>query len=121
MWLVKRATSVFNSLVPRRSLLIRCPRELDEYLSVTSQLMVESRNDRAENAWGLGWLFNSFCKNFARQVARFLLPKHGNGKQRQPICAPQRVRPPLNCSPSLGTNQKLRMPHLSQVSSITSV
>ena len=24
-------------------------------LSVTSQLMVESRNDRAENAWGLGW------------------------------------------------------------------
>ena len=27
---------------------------LGEYLSVTSQLMVESRNDRAENAWGLG-------------------------------------------------------------------
>ena len=27
-----------------------------EYLSVTSQLMVESRNDRAENAWGLGWV-----------------------------------------------------------------
>ena len=22
---------------------------------MTSQLMVESRNDRAENAWGLGW------------------------------------------------------------------
>ena len=40
------------SLVPRRSLLIRCPREV----SVTSQLMVESRNDRAENAWGLGWV-----------------------------------------------------------------
>ena len=41
------------SLVPRRSLLIRCLREvwervsLGEYLSVTSQLMV------AENAWGL--------------------------------------------------------------------
>ena len=35
-----------RSLVPRRSLLIRC--------SVTSQLMVESWNDRAENAWGLG-------------------------------------------------------------------
>ena len=27
---------------------------LGEYLSVTSQLMVESRNDRAENAWVLG-------------------------------------------------------------------
>ena len=27
---------------------------LGKYLSVTSQLMVESRNDRAENAWGLG-------------------------------------------------------------------
>ena len=27
---------------------------LSEYLSVTSQLMVESRTDRAENAWGLG-------------------------------------------------------------------
>ena len=40
------------SLVPRRSLLIRCFREV----SVTSQLMVESRNDRAENAWGLGWV-----------------------------------------------------------------
>ena len=43
--------------------MIRCPpksgregaRVLGEYLSVTSQLMVESRNDRAENAWGLGW------------------------------------------------------------------
>ena len=40
------------SLVPRRSLLIRCPREV----SATSQRMVESRNDRAENAWGLGWV-----------------------------------------------------------------
>ena len=40
------------SLVPRRSLLIRCPREV----SLTSQLKVESRNDRAENAWGLGWV-----------------------------------------------------------------
>ena len=40
------------SLVPRRSRLIRCPREV----SVTSQLMVESRKDRAENAWGLGWV-----------------------------------------------------------------
>jgi len=40
------------SLVPRRPLLIRCPREV----SVTSQLIVESRNDRAENAWGLGWV-----------------------------------------------------------------
>ena len=38
------------SLVPRRSLLIRCLREV----SVTSQLIVESRNDQAENAWGLG-------------------------------------------------------------------
>ena len=26
------------------------------YLSVTSQLTVESRIDRAENAWGLGWM-----------------------------------------------------------------
>ena len=40
------------SPVPRRSLLIRCPRE--DW--VTSQLMVVSRNDRAENAWGLGWV-----------------------------------------------------------------
>ena len=42
------------SLVPRRSLLPRCPREVLEragvYLSVTSQLTVESRIDRAENA-----------------------------------------------------------------------
>ena len=42
------------SLVPRRSLLPRCPREVWEragvYLSVTSQLTVESRIDRAENA-----------------------------------------------------------------------
>ena len=46
------------SLVPRRSLLPRCPREvwkksgrvLGEYLSVTLQLTVESRIDRAENA-----------------------------------------------------------------------
>lgn len=29
---------------------------LGEYLSVTSQFMVESRNQRAENAWGLGWV-----------------------------------------------------------------
>ena len=40
------------SLVLRRSLLIRSPCEV----SVTSQLKVESRNDRAENAWGLGWV-----------------------------------------------------------------
>ena len=40
------------SLVPRRSLFIPCPREV----SLTSQLKVESRNDRAENAWGLGWV-----------------------------------------------------------------
>ena len=52
-------------VVPRRSLLIVVraksgwerarERVLGGYLSVTSQLMVESRNDRAENAWGLGW------------------------------------------------------------------
>ena len=54
------------NLVPRLSPLIRCRREvwdwiageekavLGEYLSMTSQLMVESRNDRAENACGLG-------------------------------------------------------------------
>ena len=35
-----------SSLVPRRSLLPRCPREV----SVTSQLTVQSRIDRAENA-----------------------------------------------------------------------
>ena len=39
------------SLVPRRSLLPRCPREVWEragvYLSVTTQLTVESRIDRA--------------------------------------------------------------------------
>ena len=44
----------FPSLVPSRSLLVRCPREVweraGEYLSVTSQLTVESRIDRAENA-----------------------------------------------------------------------
>ena len=43
-----------DSLVPRRSLLPRCPREVweraSEYLSVTSQLTVESRIDLAENA-----------------------------------------------------------------------
>ena len=50
VFFVKAWVSV--SLVPRCSLLIRCPREV----SVTSQLMVESRNDRAENAWGLGWV-----------------------------------------------------------------
>ena len=42
------------SLVPSRSLLPRCPREVweraGEYLSVTSQLTVESRIDRVENA-----------------------------------------------------------------------
>ena len=38
------------SLVPRRSLLLRCPREVGVYLSVTSQLTVKSRIDRAENA-----------------------------------------------------------------------
>ena len=80
MWLVKRATSVFNSLVPRYSLLIRCPRELDEYLSVTSQLMVESRNDRAENAWGLNrlaiqFVLQQFCKaSCTFFVARFSVP-----------------------------------------------
>ena len=46
--------SVLACLVPRRSLLPRCPREVWEragvYLSVTSQLTVESRIDRAENA-----------------------------------------------------------------------
>ena len=54
-----------GSLVPSPSLLIRSPRKvweragertrfrLGECLSVTSQLMVESRNDRAENTWGL--------------------------------------------------------------------
>ena len=50
VFFVKAWVSV--SLVPRCSLLIRCPREV----SVTSQLMVESRNDRVENAWGLGWV-----------------------------------------------------------------
>ena len=40
------------SLVPRRFLLIRCPREV----SVASQRKVESRNDRAQNAWGLCWV-----------------------------------------------------------------
>ena len=47
------------SLVPSRSLLPRSPSKVweraGEYLSVTSQLKVESRIDRAENAWGLGW------------------------------------------------------------------
>ena len=55
----------FSSLVPRRSLLIRCPREVweraGENLSVTSQLIVEYRNDRAENAWGLGWYFSKWA------------------------------------------------------------
>ena len=39
-----------RSLVPRRSLLPRCRREVWEYLSVTLQLTVESMIDRAENA-----------------------------------------------------------------------
>ena len=51
---------ILFSLVPKRSLFSLDPLsarslgETSEYLSVTSQLMVESRNDRAENAWGLG-------------------------------------------------------------------
>ena len=46
---------VTTSLVTRRSLLTRCPRV---YLSVMSRLTiaVESRIDRAENAWGLGYV-----------------------------------------------------------------
>ena len=54
-----------SSLVARHYLLIHCPREvwererarervLGEYLSVTQQLMVKSRNYQAENAWELG-------------------------------------------------------------------
>ena len=50
----KLTTTMEPSLVPRRSLLTRCPREVwertGEYLPVTSQLTVESRIDRAENA-----------------------------------------------------------------------
>ena len=49
-----RAWNVSTSLVPSRSLLVRCPREVweraGEYHSVTSQLTVESKIDRAENA-----------------------------------------------------------------------
>ena len=45
---------VKTSLVSRRSLLTRCPREVwervGEYLSVTSQLTVVSRINRAENS-----------------------------------------------------------------------
>ena len=56
--LIQLVFRVNTSLVPRRSLLPRCPREVCEragertgvYLSVTSQLTVESRIDRAENA-----------------------------------------------------------------------
>ena len=47
------------SLVPRRSLLPRCPREVwekaVESLPVMSQLTVESRIDGAENVLGQGW------------------------------------------------------------------
>ena len=52
----RRCESSRVSLVPRRSLVPRCPREVWERagertrLSVTSQLTVESRIDRAENA-----------------------------------------------------------------------
>ena len=51
---------ILFSLVPEHSLFSLDPlsarslEESGEYLSVTSQLMVEFRNDRAENAWGLG-------------------------------------------------------------------
>ena len=66
LWYLKIPKYIVSSLVPRRSLLIRCLREVweraGEYLSVTSQLMVESRNDRAENAWGLGCIV-SFLKS----------------------------------------------------------
>ena len=48
-----------GNLVPRRSLLPRCQHEVwvraGECLSVTSQLTVKSRIDRAENALELGW------------------------------------------------------------------
>ena len=37
-----------RNLVPRRSLLIRCPRKV-------SLSDVTAHGDRAENAWGLGW------------------------------------------------------------------
>ena len=61
-----RIASYGLSLVPRHSLLIRCPREVweivGEYPSVTSQLTVESRNDRPENAWdSLDHVFRASC------------------------------------------------------------
>ena len=43
-----------HSLFSLDPLSARSLEESGEYLSVTSQLMVEFRNDRAENAWGLG-------------------------------------------------------------------
>ena len=82
-----------TSLVPRRSLLIRCPREVweraGENLSVTSQLMVESRNDRAENAWGLSWGRSDSMKDPLRTLNEIV---HGS-LGRQEICGEI-----INCS-----------------------
>ena len=56
--MISLVSDILN-LVPRRSLLTHCRREVwervGESLSVTSQLTVESRFDRAEYAEGLGW------------------------------------------------------------------
>ena len=88
-----------TSLVPRRSLLIRCPREVWERagertafsasISVTSQLMVESRNDRAENAWGLSWGRSDSMKDPLRTLNEIV---HGS-LGRQEICGEI-----INCS-----------------------
>ena len=88
-----------TSLVPRRSLLIRCPREVWERagertafsasISVTSQLMVESRNDRAENAWGLSWGRSDTMKDPLRALNEIV---HGS-LGRQEICGEI-----INCS-----------------------
>ena len=88
-----------TSLVPRRSLLIRCPREVWERagertafsasISVTSQLMVESRNDRAENAWGLSWDRSDSMKDPLRTLNEIV---HGS-LGRQEICGEI-----INCS-----------------------
>ena len=43
---------LISLLYMRRRALGRDCVVLGQYLSVTSQLMVESRNDRADNAWG---------------------------------------------------------------------
>ena len=61
------------TLVPRRSLLTSCQREVwervNESLSVTSQLTVEFRIDLTENGKGIGWVIRYVGQKFTTRSA----------------------------------------------------